>query len=76
MRCDCEQLGLGLLGIPVLMLVGSDSPEWGRASTEAFAEALPKAEVRVLAGHGHGGTVSAPELVAGEIANFLAQPAA
>ncbi len=71
-----EQLGLGLLGIPVLLLVGSDSPEWGRASTEAFAEALPRAQVRVLAGHGHGGTVSAPGLVAGEIANFLAQPAA
>jgi pimeloyl-ACP methyl ester carboxylesterase len=66
-----EQLRLGLLGIPVLMLVGSESPEWARRSTDGFAEALPDVEVHTLEGHGHGGAVSAPELVAGEIAAFL-----
>ena len=70
-RLRLEQLGLGLLGIPVLLLVGSDSPDWGRRSTTAFAQTLPHAEVHTLEGHGHGGTVSAPELVAGELASFL-----
>ncbi len=36
-----EQLRLGMLGIPVLMLVGSESPDWARRSTDGFAEALP-----------------------------------
>ncbi|HEX2416101.1 MAG TPA: alpha/beta hydrolase [Thermoleophilaceae bacterium] len=70
-----EQLGLGLLGRPVLMLVGSQSPEWARRSTAGFARALPRVEVRTLEGQGHGGTMSAPDLVASEIARFLERPA-
>jgi pimeloyl-ACP methyl ester carboxylesterase len=70
-----EQLGLGLLGIPVLMLVGSESPDWARRSTTGFAQTLPQAEVHTLEGCGHGGSVSAPELVAREIADFLAESA-
>ena len=66
-----EQLGLGLLASPVMMLVGSESPEWARRSTAGFAQALPRVEVRTLEGQGHGGSVSAPDLVAGEIAKFL-----
>jgi pimeloyl-ACP methyl ester carboxylesterase len=66
-----EQLGLGLLDSPVLMLVGSESPEWARRSTAGFAQALPRAQVRTLEGQGHGGTVTAPDLVADEIAKFL-----
>jgi pimeloyl-ACP methyl ester carboxylesterase len=54
-----------------LMLVGSESPPWAIRSTEAYADALPRAETHVLEGHGHGANVTAPELVAAEIERFL-----
>jgi pimeloyl-ACP methyl ester carboxylesterase len=59
------------LATPTLMLLGSESPEWARRSTEAYSEALPNAEVRILEGHGHGATTSGPELLAAEVARFL-----
>ena len=59
-----DRLGLQELGMPCLMLVGSESPEWARTSTRAFAEAIPRAEVHTLDGHGHGATLSGPELLA------------
>jgi pimeloyl-ACP methyl ester carboxylesterase len=65
---------LGRLDVPTLMLLGSDSPDWARGSTDAYSEAIPNAEVRILEGHGHGATTSGPELLAGEIASFLSGP--
>jgi pimeloyl-ACP methyl ester carboxylesterase len=62
-----DRLGLQGFAVPCLMLVGSESPEWARTSTAAFAEAIPGAEVHTLAGHGHGAAVSGPELVAAEL---------
>ena len=67
-----DQLGLPSLDLPVRMLVGSESPAWARRSTDAYAQALPRVSVRTLAGQGHGGAVSAPELVAAEVGTFLA----
>jgi pimeloyl-ACP methyl ester carboxylesterase len=67
-----DELRLGELETPCLLLVGSDSPEWARRSTEAFAAAIPGARVRTLEGHGHGAAVGAPELLAGELERFLA----
>ncbi len=58
------------LALPVLMLVGSESPEWARRSTAAYAEAIPGAEVVTLEGQGHGATSGAPELVAAEVLRF------
>jgi pimeloyl-ACP methyl ester carboxylesterase len=69
-RLDAERLGR--VGTPTLMLVGSESPDWARRSTEAYAAALGDVRVHTLEGHGHGGTVSAPELVAAELERFLA----
>jgi pimeloyl-ACP methyl ester carboxylesterase len=66
-----ESLRLGSLGAGCLMLLGSLSPRWARDSTEAYAAALADVRVRLLEGHGHGGVVSAPELVAGELIDFL-----
>lgn len=60
------------IGARVLMLVGSESPSWAVRSTKAYSEALPRAEARVLEGHGHGANVTAPELVAAEIERFVA----
>jgi pimeloyl-ACP methyl ester carboxylesterase len=61
---------LATLDIPVLLLVGSRSPEWARRSTDAYAAAIPGARVVVLEGQGHGATAGAPELVAAELLRF------
>jgi pimeloyl-ACP methyl ester carboxylesterase len=68
-------LGLERLGLACLLLVGTDSPDWARRSTEAFAAAIPGAEVRELDGHGHGAAVSGPALLAAELEAFLSPPA-
>lgn len=62
-----DVLGLDGLPAPCLLLVGSASPDWARRSTDAFAAAIPGADVRTLEGHGHGAAVSAPELLAAEV---------
>ena len=64
-------LGLERLDLACLLLVGSESPAWARRSTEAFAAAIPGAELRTLEGHGHGAAVSGPALLAAEIERFL-----
>jgi pimeloyl-ACP methyl ester carboxylesterase len=62
-----DRLGLRELAVPCLMLVGSESPEWARTSTQAFAESIPGTDVHTLDGHGHGAAVSGPELLAAEL---------
>jgi pimeloyl-ACP methyl ester carboxylesterase len=66
-----EDLQLGDLGAPALLLVGSESPDWAHRSTAAYAEAIPDARVSTLDGQGHGAAASAPELVAAELRDFL-----
>jgi pimeloyl-ACP methyl ester carboxylesterase len=68
-RLDAE--ALARVTVPVLMLVGSESPDWAVRSTRAYAAALPDAETVVLEGHGHGANLTGPELVAAELARFL-----
>ena len=72
-RHSLDRAALAGLELPVLMLVGSESPAWATRSTTAYADALPDVTVRTLEGQGHGGAVSAPELVAGEVAAFLGE---
>ena len=67
-----DALRLGDLAAPTLVLVGSESPDWARRSTRTFAAAIPGAELHTLEGHGHGAAVSAPELLADELAAFFA----
>jgi pimeloyl-ACP methyl ester carboxylesterase len=68
-ECDYEldRAALAALDIPVLMLVGSESPEWAKRSTAAYADALPNVTVQTLDGQGHGALAAAPELVAAEL---------
>jgi pimeloyl-ACP methyl ester carboxylesterase len=66
-----HSLGLPKLAVPCVLLVGSESPEWAQRSTEAFARAIPDAEVRTLEGHGHGAAISGPELLAGELVRLV-----
>jgi pimeloyl-ACP methyl ester carboxylesterase len=56
---------------PTLLLVGSRSPDWAKRSTEAFASAIHESEVHTLEGHGHGASVSGPDLVAAELRTFF-----
>lgn len=67
-----DREALAALDVPVLMLVGTESPEWARRSTEAYADALPRVTVRTLEGQGHGAALGAPELLAAEVTRFLA----
>jgi pimeloyl-ACP methyl ester carboxylesterase len=65
------ELGLDRSERSCLLLVGSKSPDWARRSTDAFAAAMPQAEVRRLEGHGHGAALSGPELLGAELKRFL-----
>ena len=69
-----DRAALARLATPTLMLLGSESPDWARRSTDAYSEAIPHAEVRILEGHGHNATTSGPELLAAEMARFLGGP--
>ena len=71
LRYELDRDSLGRLGTRTLLLVGTESPAWATRSTDAYAEAIPGVTVRTLEGHGHGAALSAPELLAEEIAGFL-----
>lgn len=66
-----DHLGLQELAVPCLLLVGSESPAWARRSTDAFAAAIQGAEVRTLAGQGHGAAIGAPGLLAAELEGLV-----
>jgi pimeloyl-ACP methyl ester carboxylesterase len=68
-RVDPEQFR-GLTA-PVLLLLGEKSPDWAPEGTERIRAVLPDARVAMLPGQGHMATVTAPELVADELARFL-----
>jgi pimeloyl-ACP methyl ester carboxylesterase len=68
-RFDPEQFAQ--LTIPTLVLLGGESPGWRHEAIGALHSALPQSELRILTDQGHLATHTAPELLAGEIINFL-----
>jgi len=70
-RFDAD--ALGALGMPVLLLVGTESPAWAVRSVDAHADAIPGAELRSLAGQGHSANMTAPDLLAAELERFFAR---
>ena len=62
---------LAALTMPVLLLLGTESPDWAVRSVHAYADAIPGAELRMLEGQGHSANMSAPGLLASELARFL-----
>jgi pimeloyl-ACP methyl ester carboxylesterase len=68
-RVDAERFQE--LAVPVLLLLGEKSPDWAPEGTERIRAVLPDARVAMLPDQGHMATVTAPELVAGELARFL-----
>ena len=61
------------LATPVLLLLGEESPDWAREGTERIRAILPDARVAALRGQGHMAIMTAPELVADEVARFLSE---
>ncbi len=58
---------------PALLLLGGESPDWARESTEQIRDALPDARIAVLPGEGHAAIMTARELVAEGVTRFLAE---
>jgi len=59
------------LTIPVLYMMGSDSPASSRAVARVLTRALPKVEVVEFKGMGHMGPITHPDAVNAAIARFL-----
>lgn len=57
--------------VPTLLLVGSKSPPEFREVTNQVDAVLPNSTIRVMEGHGHAANVTAPDLLAAEIASFV-----
>jgi pimeloyl-ACP methyl ester carboxylesterase len=61
----------GRITVPVLLLVGSDTPDELRDDPETLAAALPDSRIAVLEGQQHLADVLAPELFARRLLDFL-----
>lgn len=59
------------IGIPVLLLVGGTSPEAIQGKPREVAAALPDARIVELEGQGHMANITAPELTARVLREFL-----
>lgn len=62
------------LVLPTLLLLGSASPDWARRWTSMAQSAIPNSRLQVLEGQGHLGMITAPELVARAIIDFVFDP--
>ena len=67
---------LNALTMPVLLMVGKNSPASGRAVAGLLAQALPRVETLEFEGLGHMGPVTHPEVVNPAIEEFLRRNAA
>jgi pimeloyl-ACP methyl ester carboxylesterase len=61
--------------VPVLVVIGSETPEPFKVSAEMVAAALPDARVTILEGQGHAAEMLAPQVVAEAMLDFLHQDA-
>lgn len=61
----------GNITMPVLFLVGAESPQSWMTDAETVAAALPDAQISVLEGQAHSADMLAPELVADKVLTFL-----
>ena len=57
--------------VPVLLILGSQSPAWARDLTGSLAAALPQSTLAVLDGQGHDAIETAPGLLASQLAGFF-----
>jgi pimeloyl-ACP methyl ester carboxylesterase len=59
------------ISVPVLLLVGADSPDGIKANPEVVAAALPDARIRVLEGQAHMAHFTDPKSFADAVMSFL-----
>lgn len=59
------------ISVPVLLLVGADSPDEIKANPEVVAAALPDARIRILDGQAHMAHLTNPEVFADQVLAFL-----
>lgn len=62
---------LAALDLPVLLMVGTESPASSRGVAHLLEKALPRVETVDLGGVGHMGPITHPAVVNGAIARFL-----
>lgn len=62
----------GSVSVPTLLLVGTETPEEDVLATHRLHGVLPDSRVAELPGQGHVAHLGAPELLANEVAKFLA----
>jgi pimeloyl-ACP methyl ester carboxylesterase len=60
--------------VPVLLILGAASPAWAGDITRELIAALPRSRVAMLPGQGHEAIGSAPEMLTGQLREFLAVP--
>ncbi len=69
LRFDAEQLRR--ISVPVLLVLGGDSPELMVRATAMLQDTLPHARTVILPGQQHVAMDTAPELLAKEVLSFL-----
>jgi pimeloyl-ACP methyl ester carboxylesterase len=62
------------LGVPTLMLEGSDSPAFLKAADKAVDETLPNCRIVVMSGQGHAAMDTGTDLFTAEVVRFLEGP--
>ncbi|HEY5855806.1 MAG TPA: alpha/beta hydrolase [Aldersonia sp.] len=71
--CAFDPAAAARITVPVLLLVGSESPAEIRADPEVVAAALPDARMGVLDGQAHVAQLTAPEKFADAVRAFLSE---
>ena len=66
--------GYGDLVLPTLLLLGSRSPAWAARWTAMAQTAIPESRLEMLDDQGHLALLTAPELVAGKVIDFVFDP--
>lgn len=70
---DAERLGG--VHVPTLLLLGGDSPQLAKESTQTIGSTLPNARIVVMPGQQHIAMYTAPDLFLHEVLAFLSEPA-
>jgi len=67
---DLKALAAGVQ-VPVLLILGTDSPAWAKDITAELAAVLPQTTLAVLDGQGHDAADAAPAVLAGRLEEFF-----
>ena len=71
---DRRPAGYADVVMPTLLLLGGTSPEWAARWTSMAQSAIPNSRLQVLDGHGHLALLTAPDLVAKAVTDFVIDP--